>query len=74
MVLLQCIPIQARWDPDVEDAHCGIKESAFFFATGLTHVVIDVAILVLPAVEVGKMRLPRGQKVGVIALFGSGTL
>ncbi|KAF4459630.1 integral membrane [Fusarium albosuccineum] len=74
VVNLQCIPIQALWDKSIKDAQCNIKESTFFFSTVLTHVIIDCMILTLPAVEVGRMHLPTGQKIAVIALFMFGTL
>ncbi|KAM6506941.1 hypothetical protein FALCPG4_018754 [Fusarium falciforme] len=74
LVTLQCIPIQALWDASVKDANCSIKDSAFFFATGLTHVLIDIAILALPVIEVGKLHLPAGQKVAITALFLFGAL
>ncbi|KAH6884271.1 hypothetical protein B0T10DRAFT_463160 [Thelonectria olida] len=74
MVTLQCIPIQALWDKSVKGAECNIHESTFFFSTVLTHVLVDVAILALPAIEVGKLHLPAGQKIAVIALFMFGAL
>ncbi|KAM5345905.1 hypothetical protein ACJ41O_011766 [Fusarium nematophilum] len=74
MVTLQCVPINALWDKSVEDAECNIHEATFFFSTVLTHVLIDCAILALPAIEVGKLHLPKGQKVAVIALFMFGAL
>jgi hypothetical protein len=74
IVSLQCIPIQARWDFSITDKTCGIKESTFFFSTVLTHVIIDFAILCLPAIEIRKMHLPFGQKIAVIGLFTFGAL
>ncbi|KAF4453300.1 hypothetical protein F53441_4030 [Fusarium austroafricanum] len=76
MVSLQCLPLTVLWDGTQEekDAKCHIKESTFFFSTVLTHVLIDCAILILPAIEVGKLHLPRGQKFAVIALFAFGAM
>lgn len=68
MVSLQCIPLKHFWDKSI-DGHCGINESKFFFGTVLTHFVMDIVILVLPVVEVGKLRLRLGQKLAVIGLF-----
>lgn len=73
MSILTCIPIQARWDTSIKGA-CDVDQSTFFFATILTHVIIEIAILVLPAVEVGNLHLPRAQKIGVLALFMFGIL
>jgi hypothetical protein len=76
MVTLQCLPITVMWEGTQEekDAKCHIRESTFFFSTVLTHVLIDCAILILPAIEVGKLHLPKGQKVAVIALFAFGAM
>ncbi|KAF5020867.1 hypothetical protein F66182_7122 [Fusarium sp. NRRL 66182] len=76
MVTLQCIPITTLWNGTQEDkdTKCHIRESTFFFSTVLTHVLIDGAILILPAIEVGKLHLPKGQKVAVIALFAFGAI
>ena len=72
IVTLQCIPTQALWDKSITDANCSIDESTFFFSTVLTHVLIDIAILVLPGIEVRKLQLPLGQKLAVVALFTFG--
>ncbi|KAF5665325.1 integral membrane protein [Fusarium heterosporum] len=76
MVTLQCLPITVMWNGTQEekDAKCHIRESTFFFSTVLTHVLIDSAILILPAIEVGKLHLPKGQKFAVIALFAFGAM
>ncbi|KAJ4269483.1 hypothetical protein NW762_001143 [Fusarium torreyae] len=76
MVSLQCMPLTALWDGTQEEKEhkCHIRESTFFFSTVLTHVLIDCAILILPAIEVGKLHLPKGQKFAVIALFAFGAI
>lgn len=76
MVTLQCIPTSAFWEEPLEtkSQKCHVRESAFFFSTVLTHVLIDCAILALPAIEVGRLHLPKGQKVAVIALFTFGAV
>ncbi|KAM0244670.1 hypothetical protein ACHAP5_006013 [Fusarium lateritium] len=76
MVTLQCLPITVMWEGTQEekDAKCHIRESTFFFSTVLTHVLIDCAILILPAIEVGKLHLPKGQKFAVVALFAFGAI
>ncbi|KAJ3542911.1 hypothetical protein NM208_g3859 [Fusarium decemcellulare] len=76
MVTLQCIPTSAFWNESIEGKaeKCHVKESTFFFSTVLTHVLLDCAILALPAIEVGKLHLPKGQKIAVIALFMFGAM
>ncbi|UPK97505.1 hypothetical protein LCI18_008440 [Fusarium solani-melongenae] len=73
MVSLQCIPLKYFWDKSI-DGRCGIDESQFFFGTVLTHFVMDIIILILPVVEVGKLHLRLGQKLAVICLFLIGSI
>ncbi|KAJ4152408.1 hypothetical protein NW754_004203 [Fusarium falciforme] len=73
MVSLQCIPLKYFWDKSV-DGRCGIDESQFFFGTVLTHFVMDIIILIMPVVEVGKLHLRLGQKLAVICLFLIGSI
>ncbi|KAH7243862.1 hypothetical protein B0J15DRAFT_537782 [Fusarium solani] len=74
ITIFQCVPIQAFWDISSKGSKCTVHESAFSFATVLTHAVLDVLILVLPAVQIGKLRLRYGQKISIIALFMVGVL
>ncbi|KAF5685601.1 integral membrane protein [Fusarium circinatum] len=72
MVIFHCIPVQAYWDKSIKDAVCKINDSQFFFATCLTHFILDVVILALPVIEVFKLRLRLGQKIAITALFALG--
>lgn len=74
MVTLQCIPTRAFWDITLKAEKCKLKESAIFFGTVLTHVILDLLILVLPVIQIGKLQLRYGQKIAVIALFMFGIL
>ncbi|QPC70713.1 hypothetical protein HYE68_001465 [Fusarium pseudograminearum] len=74
LLTMQCQPTAAYWDLDRRETHCHVKSSIYFFSTGLTHAVLDVIILILPVVEVSRMRLPLGQKLAVMAMFGFGSL
>jgi hypothetical protein len=74
LLTMQCQPTAAYWDLDRRGTHCHVKSSIYFFSTGLTHAVLDVVILILPVVEVSRMRLPLGQKLAVMGLFGFGAL
>ncbi|KAF7557742.1 hypothetical protein G7Z17_g458 [Cylindrodendrum hubeiense] len=69
MVIFHCIPVQAYWDKSIENARCQINDAQFFFGTVLTHFVMDLIILVLPIIELSRLRLPLGQKLAVIGLF-----
>lgn len=74
MAIFHCIPVQAFWDHTIEGAVCNIDDSKFFFGTVLTHLIIDIAILILPVVEVRRLQLRQGRKIGVILLFMFGIL
>lgn len=71
---LDCYPVQAFWDRSIPDFRCYIDDSKFFFGSVLAHFVLDVAILVLPVLQVRKLQLRTAQKVGVISLFMFGIL
>jgi hypothetical protein len=74
MTIFQCMPIRAFWKAELKEKKCGLNEASFFFGTVLTHVVLDLLILLLPAVQIMRMRLQFGTKLGVAALFMSGIL
>ncbi|CAG9993203.1 unnamed protein product [Clonostachys byssicola] len=74
MVSFQCVPIQALWDPSIKNGRCTIKKPTLFFSTGLTHLLIELVLLILPATELRKLHLPLGQKIAVILLFMTGIL
>ncbi|KAH7129571.1 hypothetical protein B0J13DRAFT_564270 [Dactylonectria estremocensis] len=74
MVIFHCIPVQAYWDKSIENARCEINDAQFFFGTVLTHFVMDLIILVLPIIELSRLRLPLGQKLAVIGLFVIGSI
>lgn len=74
LTIFHCVPTQAFWDKSIKDARCDIDNAKFFFGTTLTHLLLDVAILVLPVMQVRQLKLRMGQKVGVIGLFMFGIL
>ncbi|KAF4974834.1 hypothetical protein FZEAL_8295 [Fusarium zealandicum] len=69
MAMFRCVPIAAYWDKTIENSRCDINDSQFFFGTCLTHFVMDIVILILPVIEVFKLRLRIGQKFAITALF-----
>ncbi|KAJ6439220.1 retrovirus polyprotein [Purpureocillium lavendulum] len=74
LAIFHCIPVQAFWDTTIQGATCVVNQSAYFFGTVLTHLIMDIAILILPIVQVSRLQLQRVQKFGVIALFMFGIL
>ncbi|KAM0415857.1 hypothetical protein ACHAPT_013168 [Fusarium lateritium] len=74
MTIFRCFPVQAYWDKTIPHAVCRIQDTEFFFSTVLTHFLMDLAILVLPIIEVFKLRLRIGQKIAVAGLFVVGSI
>jgi hypothetical protein len=74
LTTFHCLPVEAFWDYTIKNKTCAIESSKFFFGTVLAHVIIDVAILVLPIVQIQKLQLPGMQKLGIILMFMFGIL
>ncbi|KAH7119727.1 hypothetical protein B0J11DRAFT_582236 [Dendryphion nanum] len=68
LAIFHCVPVQKFWQVQL-DGVCNINDSKFFFGTVLTHLVIDVAILALPVIEVQKLKLPLSQRLGISGMF-----
>ena len=73
MGIFHCVPVQAFWD-STAGGYCAIEDKKFFFGTTLVHNIIDIAILVLPMLEIGKLQLPILQKAGIMIMFTFGFL
>jgi len=73
MGIFHCVPVHAFWDSSAGGS-CAIEDKKFFFGTTLVHAVIDIAILVLPMMEIGKLQLPLMQKIGIMLMFTFGFL
>ena len=73
LTLFRCSPIQYYWDRSL-NGRCVIDVAMYYFATDLTHTLLDVIIVTLPIYEILKMQLPLGQKIAVTGLFSCGLL
>ncbi|KAL8925179.1 MAG: hypothetical protein Q9208_003684 [Pyrenodesmia sp. 3 TL-2023] len=72
--IFQCSPRAKMWDPLIEGGHCIDNSNAGQVVTGFVNITTDVAILVLPARTVWKLRIPRRKKFEIILLFATGLL
>ena len=70
--VLQCRPFSYGWNKR-QKGHCNGMTS-FWLAIGLSHIVIDVIILLLPVHMLWKLQVPRTTKRGLYVLFGLGSL
>ncbi|KAF7537886.1 hypothetical protein G7Z17_g12768 [Cylindrodendrum hubeiense] len=68
MLIFRCIPVQYYWDKTIPGS-CKISDNQFFFGTVFTHFLMDIAILILPILEVFRLRLRLGQKLAISGLF-----
>ncbi|KAI1014603.1 hypothetical protein LB503_004093 [Fusarium chuoi] len=68
MGIFHCIPVQRFWDPSAGGS-CAIEDKKFFFGTILVHVMLDIAIIALPILQIRKLQLPVFQKIGIMLMF-----
>ncbi|KAH7123046.1 hypothetical protein EDB81DRAFT_913140 [Dactylonectria macrodidyma] len=70
MGIFHCTPVHAFWDSEaLKTGRCDIEDTKFFFGTILVHVFIDIAILILPIMQIRKLQLPALQKFGIMLMF-----
>lgn len=75
MGIFHCTPVRAFWDSEaLKTGRCDIEDTKFFFGTILVHVMIDIAILILPIMQIRKLQLPAFQKLGITVMFTFGIL
>jgi len=69
-VIFLCEPVQEYWHVGMQ-GKC-MSAEIHFFSTGVLGIVLDWCIWVLPMPVVGRLRLPRRQKAGLVGVFGLG--
>lgn len=62
-------PVQGYWTPGV--GIC-LNEGTTMVANGIVHTVADAMTTALPIPMIMKLRMPKGQKIGVLCLLGLG--
>lgn len=70
--ILHCIPVHAYWDTTVPGARCPYRDPSFYHGNvslQYIHLLADIALLIIPALQVQKLRLNRAKKFGLTALF-----
>jgi len=68
MTIFHCIPVQGFWDKNI-GAKCTIDDGKYFMGTIITHMFLDMFILVLPVMQIRPLKLPKAQKMAVGAMF-----
>ena len=69
----QCRPIAYFWNRTIPGGHC-IDLLGLILGTGITNVVLDVMILILPLPVLSKLQIGKAKKIGLIGLFLVGGL
>ncbi|CAE7186032.1 hypothetical protein PTNB73_06466 [Pyrenophora teres f. teres] len=65
-----CDPVRSYWDVTLPGT-CMVEEKRFW-SSSVIGIVLDFAIWLLPAPVVGRLRLPKRQKMGLMVVFGLG--
>ncbi|KAG8420732.1 hypothetical protein J3459_008599 [Metarhizium acridum] len=68
IAVFQCFPPNFLWDKSIEGS-CTIDPAQFFLWSVSAHLVIDVALMVLPATQISRLFLPWPQKLAIAAMF-----
>ncbi|KAF4944060.1 hypothetical protein FGADI_12942 [Fusarium gaditjirri] len=72
---IQCIPTRAYWDLSLRpNATCFVESNKYIFGSVLSHIILDLFILILPIMQIKKLQLPWLQKFGILLMFMVGTL
>ncbi|KAH6983707.1 integral membrane protein [Ilyonectria destructans] len=71
VAVFQCFPPRYFWDKSI-DGKCTIDPAKFFIGSVSAHLILDVALMILPATQISQLALPLAQKlaIGVMFMFG----
>ncbi len=69
--LIQCIPIEANWNPNVQGTCFGLVLGK---SSSILHIVTDFFIFVLPIPTLLTLKIHKKQKIGLLAVFSLGFL
>lgn len=69
---LLCRPLAYNWDASV-DGVCGNRNAVFVIA-GITNMVTDFMVLIVPIPCILKLQMPVGQRIGLLLVFGMGVM
>jgi hypothetical protein len=74
MTIFHCTPVEAYWNLNIKGAVCRIDPGKFMFGTTLVHLMLEIAVLLLPVFQVVSLQLRLGQKLAVVVMFMFGIL
>jgi hypothetical protein len=76
VAVLQCVPVEAIWNPVAKEkpgVKC-INLNGFFFGTSIPNIIADLILVLLPIPEVLKLNINMAQKIFIIFFFLLGGL
>ncbi|KAI7783716.1 hypothetical protein LA080_011425 [Diaporthe eres] len=71
LTLLQCIPTRGFWDKTIQSS-CNVDSQKFLFSISIPNILLDVALLALPAPYVMSLHIPTSQKRALVSIFTLG--
>lgn len=72
--LFECYPIHQVWTTfEGQPRHC-YDHAPMFYASAVTNMITDIAILTIPLPMIWKLQMPTQQKIAVSGIFLLGTL
>ncbi|KAH6875140.1 hypothetical protein BKA58DRAFT_453973, partial [Alternaria rosae] len=72
-LIFACTPFRRNWDVTITEGSC-IDRTPLYMATAVLNMATDILLLVLPVPMVVRLQMPRAQKLGLICIFGVGSL
>jgi hypothetical protein len=74
--VLQCVPVKYSWEKWEEPAYEGscVNVNAMGWAHAAFNILLDIWMLVIPLTQIRRLRMHWKKKLGVIMMFGVGTL
>lgn len=72
-LIFACTPLERNWDITITVGSC-INKGSLYLATAGLNAGTDVILLVLPIPMILRLHVPAIQKIGLILMFGIGSL
>jgi hypothetical protein len=72
-LIFACTPFRRNWDVTITAGSC-IDRTPLYMATAVLNMATDLLLLVLPVPMVVGLQMPRAQKLGLMCIFGVGSL
>lgn len=72
-LIFSCKPISMNWDPYITEGTC-LNRPTLYILTAATNIISDLILFVLPIPMVIKLQIPTRQKIGLVGIFGVGSL